>query len=373
MSRVSYPGNIGDFWSQLDVSATESISLRVSWYRESGVRAVLPMSEIRVFQNLPESKNALKGRAFKYFLPKRKGSKDSQHPFCFPGAFAQSVSGSFFFWGIMVPATFPEKKSPKGVGRTQRLKNDSTGFPFFSHQHWTFFWSDFLATFLGEPRHVYCTKVIDWWHECWLTFLNEKTWWTWNWSLWHNQNTKGTFLARKLQKRCLVLVVQWWNFIFYICANRLVFSFSVLIYRTYQSSCFLRVCVFAFCHCWNLLRNQGLSNKMIPPHFRQTLQKTKVAKVYHSPNEMSQRCFCCCFSFSAFWQLAASYKVCAMSKKGGLKHQSTKNKLITGLEATPSNQPSKATTTWRIIPWLVSVQKPWWSVSSPKDRVSPLL
>ena len=28
MSRVSYPGNIGDFWSQLDVSATESISLR---------------------------------------------------------------------------------------------------------------------------------------------------------------------------------------------------------------------------------------------------------------------------------------------------------------------------------------------------------
>ena len=61
MSRVSYPGNIGDFWSQLDVSATESISLRVSWYRESGARAVLPMSEIRVFHNLPESKNALKG------------------------------------------------------------------------------------------------------------------------------------------------------------------------------------------------------------------------------------------------------------------------------------------------------------------------
>ena len=56
----------------------------------------------------------------------------------------------------MVPATFPEKK----LHRTQ-LQPDSIGFLFFSHQQWTFFWSDFLATFLGEPRRVYCTKVID--------------------------------------------------------------------------------------------------------------------------------------------------------------------------------------------------------------------
>ena len=75
--------------------------------------------------------------------------------------------------------------------------------------------------------------------------------------------------------------------------------------------------MFAFCHCWNLLRNQGLSNKMIPPHFRQTLQKTKVAKVYHSPNEIRNVVFVVVFLFqlSGSWQQVTRFVLCP--KKAG--------------------------------------------------------
>ena len=85
---------------------------------------------------------------------------------------------------------------------------------------------------------------------------------------------------------------------------------------------------------------------MIPPQATAKPYKTNQGSKGLSLSQWDVATFVFLFQLN----LAASYKVCAMSKKGGLKHQPKTNwsQVFWG---TPSNQPSEATT-WRIIPWL---------------------
>ena len=87
------------------------------------------------FRTSLKVKNALKGRAFKHFLPLKGKDRRFSASIFVSRCFCSVSFREFFFGGLLSPQPFPEKKSQRAYDGLS-FKNDSTGFLFkWNFQH----------------------------------------------------------------------------------------------------------------------------------------------------------------------------------------------------------------------------------------------